>query len=110
SATAAAGGAADAAVRGAGQHVHGVGADGHRREREPGRDAVDADDPGGVMHQWSQPIAPDVDEVHEFEPPVLTVDVTDNFVVAELLGPDGKVIAQMLEREPIGYRLRGSGG
>ncbi len=33
------------------------------------------------------------------------VDVTENPVVAELLGPDGSVIAQLLERPPIGFAL-----
>lgn len=44
--------------------------------------------------------------VVEFEPPLLTVEMSDNPVVAELLGPDGSVLRQWVEREPIGYRRR----
>jgi hypothetical protein len=55
---------------------------------------------------WSKPIAPDVDEVFEFDPPYLTVEFTDPEVVGVLLGPDGEPVKFMLNREPIGYRLR----
>lgn len=36
----------------------------------------------------------------------MTVDRSDNDVVAVLLGPSGEVLSAMLEREPIGYRQR----
>lgn len=55
---------------------------------------------------WSVPIDPDTDMVVEFDVPELTVEMSDNPVVAELLGPDGNVIRQWVEREPIGYRPR----
>lgn len=38
--------------------------------------------------------------------PDLTVDVTDNPVVATLYGPDGRPLLELLEREPIGFRIR----
>ncbi len=48
------------------------------------------------------------DEQHdaewEFEAPDLTFEVTDNPVVAELLGPDGQVLRQWTERPPFGFR------
>lgn len=44
--------------------------------------------------------------VYEWENPPLEVDVTDNPVSAELWHPDGTLLLQVLEREPIGYRLR----
>lgn len=56
------------------------------------------------MRQWSRPIAPEFDEVHDFDPPCLTFDVSDNPVIAELLGPDGEVLRQWVEREPIGFK------
>lgn len=39
--------------------------------------------------------------------PHLEVWVTDNPVVAELLGPDGEVITQWRERPPIGFDYPG---
>lgn len=36
--------------------------------------------------------------------PVPTVFVTDNPIVAQLLGSDGKPISQVRERPPIGFR------
>jgi hypothetical protein len=39
------------------------------------------------------------------EPPALEVEVTDNPVIYELLGPDGEVIRQWLARTPIGFAL-----
>lgn len=59
-----------------------------------------------AMTGWVKPIDPETDQVFEFDPPDLTVIETDNPVIAELLGPDGQVIRQWLEREPIGYRQR----
>lgn len=61
-----------------------------------------------TTHQW--PGSP-FTEGEWFEeapayPPPLEVEVADNPVVMELLGPDGEVIRQWLEREPIGFRLR----
>lgn len=35
----------------------------------------------------------------------VTVDVSDNPVVAELLGPDGKVLLEVRERPPFGFQL-----
>jgi hypothetical protein len=39
------------------------------------------------------------------EPPALEVEVTENPVIAEILGPHGEVLAQMLARPPIGFAL-----
>lgn len=56
------------------------------------------------MAEWFDPRCNDW---HEFDPIVPSeVWVTENPVVGELLGPDGEVLLQVLEREPIGYRLR----
>lgn len=62
------------------------------------------------MRIWTvpdDPIGPECDTTVEFDPPDLIVEMSDNPVVAELLGPDGEVIRQWVEREPIGYRMRG---
>ena len=49
-----------------------------------------------------------LDEVHEieheFDIPEVSFEVTDNPVVAQLLGPDGEPIRQWRERPPFGYR------
>ena len=55
---------------------------------------------------WPTPSDEDWWEPPEPVAPDLTVDLTENPVVYELLGPDGTVIRQWLEREPIGYRIR----
>lgn len=36
----------------------------------------------------------------------IEVTVTDNPVVGTLLGPDGRVLVEIREREPIGFRIR----
>lgn len=41
------------------------------------------------------------------ETPDLTFDVTENPVVAELLGPDGEPLRQWRERPPFGLHPRG---
>lgn len=46
------------------------------------------------------------DELWEYDTPHLEVDVSDNPVIAELYHPDGELLIQVLEREPIGYRIR----
>lgn len=43
------------------------------------------------------------EESCDFEVPALTLEVTDNPVIAELYGPDGQVTAQVRERPPIGF-------
>lgn len=40
------------------------------------------------------------------EPAWPEVEVTDNPVTATLLGPDGSILLELREREPIGFRLR----
>jgi hypothetical protein len=47
---------------------------------------------------------PKQDDYVEFEPAVPEVDVSDNPVVAELLGPDGQVLRRWCERPPFGFR------
>lgn len=42
----------------------------------------------------------------EASAPEVVVEITDNPVKAQLLGPDGEPIRQWLQREPIGYRVR----
>jgi hypothetical protein len=59
------------------------------------------------VRSWVKPVLPEVDEVVEFDPPELTVEVAENPVVNVLYGPDGEPVSFLLEREPIGYRLRG---
>jgi hypothetical protein len=39
------------------------------------------------------------------EPPELEVEVSENEVLATLLGPDGEVIRTLLARPPIGFAL-----
>lgn len=47
------------------------------------------------------------DEWVEFEAPdSIEVEVTDNPIVATLLGPDGEPLAQFTERPPFGFRSR----
>jgi hypothetical protein len=45
--------------------------------------------------EWVEPVIP------QFE-----LTVTDNPVVAELLGPDGEPVTIWQEREPFGFRVR----
>lgn len=47
--------------------------------------------------------------IYEYEPPLLEVEVTDNPTSAELWHPDGTLLLQVLEREPIGFRVRDDG-
>jgi hypothetical protein len=56
--------------------------------------------------EWIKPNLDGFDEVFEFDLPDLLVQVSENPVVAELLGPRGEVVSQMLLREPIGFRIR----
>ena len=44
------------------------------------------------------------DEWHEYEAPDLTLHVSENPVVAELLDADGGVLRQWRERPPFGFR------
>jgi hypothetical protein len=39
------------------------------------------------------------------EPPALEVEVSENEVLATLLGPDGEVIRTLLARPPVGFAL-----
>ena len=59
--------------------------------------------PGCWVRSWN-----DDEDGFEYVEPCASVPgevyVTDNEVVCELLGPNGEVISQMLEREPIGFR------
>lgn len=58
--------------------------------------------------RWSDPTEDCWDEPWPGAPSLgdITVEVSENPVVGELLGPRGEVLAQVLEREPIGYRQR----
>lgn len=58
------------------------------------------------MSRWSDPTDDLWDEPYCGAPSLedITVTVTDNPVVAELLGPDGDVIRQWRERPPFGFR------
>jgi hypothetical protein len=51
---------------------------------------------GDDGYEWYAPDVPD-----------LSLEVTDNPVVAELLGPDGAVVRQWRARPPFGFRKAG---
>ena len=61
-------------------------------------------------HRRSPDWWPDKDDVDDgpqpADAPELEVEVSDNPVVATLLGPDGEVLVEVREREPIGFRIR----
>lgn len=47
------------------------------------------------------------DEWHDFDAPDLSVHPSDNDIVGILYGPkDDEVLAVLMEREPLGFRLR----